>query len=483
MIDDRYGLMGERVPPKEVGAHRRWHDDRGSGTIEFQGVLVVAALLIGAVVGSVVVFPEYTQAALCRITDVVGGGGDCAVDVTADGPPTDEQLQPPVCMLAQTSEGGGVGVDIGFVKLGADWGLQVTEFNDEYHARVTNGASGGVQAEAKGKGGVVDVSASASAELTYQHGDTWIVPKDEWPEFERNAKDYFDQSGWRWLGAGSWWGASEPRPPDVTSHEGGGRAQVAANAKVDRDIEAADPKRGGRITAAGASAQASGSVSVKRERNAQDDSVTWTYTMTGSASAEASVVVAGGSAQVSREGSLSVKRDASGALLEITFDTVARGGVSGTMGLDVELDKTGSGRHAAPHTTSPSFSGGRDSNDVVVTTTVLEITNENREFVEEWLAVRDGGFDAALPMSPVIPSSPSPDDAMLQELYERGKTSRNVYEATDTSSSAGVGVSAGVGGGFEVNGNTGTRQVAEAHFLGSPRANGERPFLPHTKCD
>lgn len=461
-----------------------WRDDRGAGTIEYQGILVVAALLIGAVVSSVFFFPDHAQHAACQVASAFGGDGGCAPVASADGP-TDAELQPGVCMLSQTSSGGGVGLDIGFVTLGGDWKLEVTEFNDEYHATVVNGASAGVKAEAEIASGVVDASVSGSLEGTYQHGDTWIVPKEAWPAFERDARDYFSQSKWRWFGAGNLWGAREPRSPDVTSHQGGAQMEVGAGAKVDVPNEGGDPGKGGSLTGASASASAAGAASVKRETNSVDDTVTWVFSADGRAQAEAGVLVAGAGASISRSGSIAVEYSAADMVVQkITFETVARGGAYADFGLDGEVITQTGGRHAKPDPAKGmSLDGDVDTNDVVVTTTTLEVTRENRAVVEAWLERSNDGWTADLPFEPVIPSAPSEDDALMQELYRSGKTSRTVYDATDTSGSAGVSAKAGVGAGVEISGSEGERHIRSAEFLGSPRADGERPFLANSSCE
>lgn len=470
--------------------------DRGAGTLEYQGILVVGALLVVGVLSAVVVFPDEARSAVCRISSALeGGGGDCASTTADDGPPTDEMLRPGVCMLSATSTTGGGGVSLGFVELGADWGVQVTQYSDgTVHATATNGASAGAKAEAGGDVGAAEASVSAYAGVTYQHGDTWIVPAAEWPEFQRNAEEYFGQTGWRWLGAGSWWGAREPRAPDVTHHEGGAEAALAGGASVGAEMpgggKGGDAKGGGAADdeqlgyeLAGISAEAAGAVKVKHERNGTDGTVTWTYTLEGSASAEGKVVAVEAGAQIGRTGSFAVKRDSSGELVEVTFETVARGGAHVGAGVEVVLDGLEpSGKHDAEKD-SVTYSGGvgNAQDDVVVTTTTLEIDDDNRDLVEDWLAERGGGLLAPIPVSPLVPSAPS-DDPLMQALYEKGKTSRNVYDSSETTAGGGVSVSAGVGAGVEVERGDGSQTVREAEFLGSPRQDGTRPFLPNTMC-
>lgn len=480
-----HGQGEPRRGERDAATRRRRWDDRGAGTIEYQGILVVGALLVVAVVGAALAFPGMTESAVCRVKSAFEGGGACGAVSASGEAPTDEDLRPGVCMLSETSQGGGVGVDIGFVKLGTDWGLQVTEYGGkegEVHATVTNGASAGLQAKVEGEAGAVGASASASVEGTYQHGDTWIVPTEEWPAFKENAEAYFSQSKWRWIGAGTLWGAREPRAPDVTSHRGGATAQVGVNAAVGMESTVEGEDRPGALTVASASAQASAGVTVTREHNALDDTVTWTYAAEGSASAQATVLVGGVGAQASRTGALSVTYDAQMRVRSLSFSTTERAGAYAAFGLDVELETQPPGRHSKPNTYSPSGGGSHDPNDLVVTTTTLDVTRDNRELVEGWLDERFGGAAAELPLTPVVPSSPAPDDAMMQLLYESGKTSRNVYAATDSSGSVGVGVSAGVGGGVEISGTQGERTVRDGQFLGSPREDGVRPFLPNAAC-
>lgn len=456
----------------------RWRDDRGSGTLELQGVLAVAAVLIVAVVGAVAVFPSEASTAVCRVVAAFDGGGACLPGTSASEPLTDEQLKPEVCKLSQTSSSGGGGVEIAIVKLGGDWSVSYSQMsNGEVHATVTNGASAGAQLKAGAEiGPAATAEVSVSGGYTYQLGDTWVYGKEEWPAAKAQMEKYAGQAWLRWAGAGDWWGARPPGPADIRYHEFGAEARVDATAQVGGKLPAQPDGPTPTLELANISAGAGGRVSAQRSDNSKEEKVTWTYSVAGDASASAGVVGMGVSGEVAGTGSLGITRTYDGTLVEVTFETVTQ--TAGSVDVAPNISYTASNGPGNKELGSTA-GGGASATDrtITVTTTTLEVTRENRDLVEAYLS-----SGRVLPaVVPVVPDSPS-DDAWLQHLYERATTSRNVYAASAFEKEMGASVSVGVG--FGVNGSSGeaNETIDTSQFLGSPRTDGKRPFLADADC-
>lgn len=121
--------------------------ERGSGTLEYVGVLGVAAVLIGAVVISTTSIPVqgYVSTWSCRIMEAFGqGGGGCGAMTTADRAPED-WIPPDQCVIEADGSGWTGSIAAGVqADAGGDWLLEQL---DDGTYRITAGVDAGLGAE------------------------------------------------------------------------------------------------------------------------------------------------------------------------------------------------------------------------------------------------------------------------------------------------------------------------------------------------
>lgn len=462
--------------------------DRGASTLETLGIVVVAALLVTGVTFSMAAYPGMITTALCRFTAAVGlGPGGCeGGDSQAEDPVTDDDFRPPVCMLYEESEQYSAEFKVWFFTFGENSGFIVQEFADG-SVRVTAtdgagiGAGGSVSSSTfdagkLGDGDNAGLDIDLGGGVKFSYGDTWVFDdRDQWEEMEEQLDDYLLQQemlkheGGVWAAKSMGW-KEQPKDPEVSyvrtelelSLEAAlGLRDPLGPAGPKGEQEFLDPNVGLTLEA-----KAGGAVIVETNHDTGDQS--WTYEVSGSAAAGAEVVVGQGSVQGAVKGAFTVTRGEDGDVTQLVFQSTREVGVSGGLGNDT-FDQAGG-------------STGRTETDSYVTTTTLDVTDENRDLVDTWLAERnDAGVALTLPFGAMEPRDPS-DDPFLQLMYEEATMSQLTYHNVKDKTEFEAAIKKGWEFGFAVSAENATASLTDANFLGAPGQDGTRVILPDTEC-
>jgi hypothetical protein len=175
-----------------VGPGQRDVADRGSGTIEYLAILLMAGLASGLVVtATAAARPNIVTDTRRLVCAVVGGGCEAAgPDAQAPpaaeagvAPPDDEAFRPPPCLVSEVGEIAAAQVKIAFFTIGDDYGFIERTFVD---GRVTLTAVDGatIGLIKSGSTRIVDIGRlddetqlggklSVSGGLDLKAGDTW----------------------------------------------------------------------------------------------------------------------------------------------------------------------------------------------------------------------------------------------------------------------------------------------------------------------
>lgn len=465
--------------------------DRGAGTAEYLGIVVLAVVLVGAsVVGASTVTPRWAEA-FCRLVAVVeGAGGGGCVAPTVPTQADDEDFHPGVCMLSETSEKYSAEVKIWFFKLSDSSGFIVQEFSDgTVRATLTDGAGIGVSgnlgsktfdAGKLGDGDNAGAEVSLGADLKFEYGSTWqFDSKQQWESMREQLDDYLVQqeqmkgeaalgvSIYNWLTDG--W-VEAPKDPRITYSKITLEAALKASAGTripgtskdeDGNDKLIDPKLG-----VNGSLTAGGSVIVMNDAEAGTKS--YTYELTGKATLGGSMVVGHATGEGSVTGAFTTTYDKDGNLAQIAFKSAYE--IGGNLALGNNTFKSASGKLADGETRS------------VVTTTKLDVTDANRALVEEWIDSNAAGETFTLPFGAMIPERPS-DDPFMQLMYEKAKLSQVSYHNVKDSWEFGAAVKKGWEFGFNVSAEEATATKTDASFLGAPGQDGTRQLVDDAKCN
>ncbi|GAA3944230.1 hypothetical protein GCM10023085_27790 [Actinomadura viridis] len=123
-----------------------------------------------------------------------------------------------------------------------------------------------------------------------------------------------------------------------------------------------------------------------------------------------------------------------------------------------------------------------------ITTDLPLRTDEERMTVLNYLlhpaSGGPGGQTLALTFNDMAPTTdPGPDASPLQRLlYENGKTSKVTSDYDQVNSLWGAGVKLGIKLGLSYATTELSMSANEGHYLGAPRPDGTRPYLPQPEC-
>lgn len=174
----RYGGPGDRALHPAGG-----RGERGSGSLEFVGVVILAAVLVAAAVGATATSSPAARdkiwATICQIT-----GGEC----TPADAPSNEDFKPDDCEIYSAEERLNATVDIAIVRLSGGAALQrVEKSNGEVEITVLDEGRGGVAGGVGGHGKIrfgettlgVDAEVEAAATVGLQGGQTYVFDSHE----------------------------------------------------------------------------------------------------------------------------------------------------------------------------------------------------------------------------------------------------------------------------------------------------------------
>lgn len=468
---------------------RRAGDDTGVGTLEYVGILTLAALLITVSVLGVAGLAPYASSTMCRISAALDGtSGACdtpAVPEASD----DMDFHPGVCMLAQTSEKYSAEVKIWFIKLSDSSGFIVQEFSDgTVRATLTDGAGVGANASLGSKtfdagklgdGDNAGVDVSLGGDLKFEYGSTWNFDSaDQWNSMKGQLDDYLIQqqqlkgegaagySIYLWLTDG--W-VDAPKDPSVTYSKISLEAALKASAgaripgtskDANGNDKLIDPKLG-----VNGSLTAGGSVVVMNDKDSGSKS--YTYELSGKGTLGGSMIVGHATGEGAVTGAFTTTYDKDGNLAQIAFKSSYEIGGSASLGNSTFKAANGSLKEGETRS--------------VVTTTKLDVTDENRAMVQEWIDGNAAGQTFALPFSAMVPDQPS-DDPFMQLMYEQAKLSQVTYHNVKDSWEFGAAVKKGWEFGFNISAEEATATKVDASFLGAPTQDGSRQLVDDALC-
>lgn len=462
--------------------------ERGAGTVENLGVVMVAAILVLALVAGFASFRYADQiaAAFCRVVAAIegGSGASCGTAPLPAGEPTDEDFQPPMCLLNETSESYSSEIKIAFVTVGENSGFIVQQYGEDGPVKLTVtdggslGAEGGIGAKFNIGNLGSETKAGADVDfgggLTFGYGDTWeFESQAEYEEMREQLDTYLIQQeqlkheGGALAIKASGGFVDAPQDPAVSFTTMGleagvdagiGLAEPTGRTDDQGEAEYLDPN-------VGAFLSLDGSGEVITETNYETGEVSYTYQLTGGGELGAQMVAGEGSGELEGTGAFKVTRDSAGEVTGIEFKTVGAGSWGGRLGND----------------TFDQASGGAGTADgsSTMTTTRLEVDDDNRDVVDSWLA--DRGDALRVPLSAVVPDQPS-DDPFEQLLYEQATMSQVEYENIRDGFAFGGAVKLGLGLGFSISAEEATATAADAWFLGAPGTDGARSLVDDTEC-
>ncbi|UZN02143.1 hypothetical protein [Cellulomonas sp. S1-8] len=464
--------------------------ERGTGTVEYIGILVLAAVLITASVGGASSVTPHAAAAVCRLMAALEGAGTGGCDAPAPVTQADDaDYHPGVCMLAETSEKYSAEVKIWFFKVSDSSGFIVQEFSDgTVRATLTDGAGIGASgnlgsktfdAGKLGDGDNAGAEVSLGAGLKFEYGSTWQFDSaEQWESMRGQLDDYLVQqqqltgegaagvSLYLWLTDG--W-VEAPKDPRITYGKITLEAALKASAGTripgtskdeNGDDKLIDPQLG-----VNGSLTAGGSVIVMNDAVAGTKS--YTYELTGKATLGGSMVVGHATGEGAVTGAFTTTYDKDGNLSQIAFKSQYE--IGGSAALGNSTFKSAGGKLQEGETRS------------VVTTTKLDVTAENRAMVQEWIDDSATGATFTLPFAAMVPENPS-DDPFMQLMYEQAKLSQVEYHNVKDSWEFGAAVKKGWEFGFNVTAEEATATKVEAAFLGAPTQDGSRQLVEDTLC-
>ena len=163
--------------------------ERGQGSLESLGVVILAAVLVAATVGAVTFsstpFEASVKYQICKLVNIADGGGDCQTPEEAAQEEAEERLPDEPCVIGSTGGSAEVGGSFLFVSASTGKEFLVEELSDGTF-KITEVDKGAIGLTAGAPGAEVGItldgvkygwgaSASAEAMLAGKKGETWYA--------------------------------------------------------------------------------------------------------------------------------------------------------------------------------------------------------------------------------------------------------------------------------------------------------------------
>ncbi|GAA1561539.1 hypothetical protein GCM10009678_50500 [Actinomadura kijaniata] len=477
----------------------RLRRDSGEGSVSYITVILLIALVTGAVVVAGIggLIGESIRDALCRVINA----GDLSKCETRH-----DRAFKPGCTTQLAVDGYSGTIDVLIFRVGRDYQfMRTTSINPATGQRTvritaikggTAGVGTGVGVGFNAKNLNVGADASADASLRLGVGDAWEftgpnADKDA-DKFESDIREQFSIDAVKenggllgQVGGGIYDAFAGPdiRSPDVRRYEG--ELNLNGTLAVGLGLGPKDPKdppkgsrhyeyegrhrkptwrdkageydtRGSDGFSPNARAWVSidGTEKIIYEENKKTGDTTLTMLLAGAASYGEQHVVDGNQGQRTAVGAMSFTKDRDGKLKSVTF-------------------------------TQTHIVDGRTT---IITTEVPLKTDADRQAVLDHLSNPFGGGPAGrmltLTWDDMAPTeAPGPNaDPLKQLIHREGKTSRVDYASSQNNEEYGASIKLGLklGGNFGIS-NT-NRDVQSAQYLGAPQANGQRPYKRFPEC-
>lgn len=444
--------------------------ERGAGTLEYLGAVLVAAIIAIALLATQQ-GPHIAAAvdrAVCSVTSMApGGSGSCETR----GDPGDfgaPDFEPDQCTVSTAGQSEKVDVSIAIIDGGGSHGVQIAEIRHsdgtvEYAVSQTGeGNIGvGIGIGGKGEGGKDKPGAELSGDLSisgsYSGGPTYTVDSLEQAQQvqQQLMGNPFADVGMEPTSETTTWGGTAEGSIDLGialggDDEGGSGGQAQPGQDADQ---------------AGLSGALNGSHQYSTTVNA-DGTTVYTTSWAGEIKGEGNAMGAGGAAGTwSGSTSIQVTRDPDGQITQITFETVTEGGSSLTIGGN-EVGSTGA------------------LNQDTVTTHSLDVTGQNRDIVEQWLGSQAAGenYMGLAPFSTMLwDGTQQSSDPMQNLLFQEAQITQVSMDKWESSSTIGGEIKWGVKLGASYTYTDSEGNVVDAQYAGAP-TGGQRPWHNMEVC-
>lgn len=437
---------------------QRVQRDAGQTSAEYLGMVVVVALLVGALAASGLAagLADSLRAAICEIT-----GTSCPVDVG-------QSFEPESCVVASSERRVDASVKVTFVKVGGSEGyVREERSNGEIHVTWVTDGSAGLTAGAGVQGGIrIDGdgvrgggSASVDVEIGAVASQTWVFTDPA--EADRYIRGQRDEAIRRHTGPiGSIdrfvRGSEDMRTPDIVAFDvtaGGGAGAGAGFGPADAEV------------GVDASAVIGGT------RDMRTGETTLYIKADGSISGEAGVLL-GVSGSEGGGAVVALTLDADNQPKTLTVTSTRESGRGGLLeGSGYTLDDLGRDLGEASISV-----GGEDTRTVVVTSELDLRDAANRRAAMDFVTAAGG---AALPGGAQRLADAA---AGLQgRLLDNGTISATEHEGQTTGLGAAAEVALGPKLGFDVGYDSRDAALTGAAFLDRGPGGG-RVFVPWTSC-
>lgn len=488
----RAGGSGATTPPA------RHADQRGAGSLELVGIVIVAAILVTVLTATVAArdpqVRETIWAQICKIT-----GGSCPPGEA----PTQQAYKPANCETYSSERSVRGVVDVAFVRLGGGGAVQRTELSDgTIDITLLGEGRGGLVASAGGRAEFEFGSSSLKAQLEaeaaitggYANGDTYtFTDRDQADAFQ----GYLERELAEDVAAGTnpvlgltnslvEWATGEEPP----TNSGVQKTYV----RYDLTEEASASASAG----FGSGAEVSGSYMVAKGSeydrgqdpdDSSDDLQTDFYQVDWSAAAQAGlppVYTVGGSHEAS--GIVKVVRDVDGEPLRVEIIDRSTGSLE-VGGVLSDGSFSPLGEPGQKPSTLESFGidiDGSSTNSVVVNQRLDLDTPEKRAAFDAWFNWSNG-LDTALESTVPGVDSPGGDNVVRGEDFaaligQEGKVSVIEYDGDTFGLGAALELGLGLKLGVDVGTEEKSSEAVKASYLGAPASDGTRPVYDLPEC-
>lgn len=482
-------------------------DDRGATSADYLGTLVVIAAIIGALSGTEIggkVF-EGIQVAICRIA----GGGDCAGGGPQDeagaddAPRTDKDFEPQLCNTANSEDKAGSEIKIGWFTLGNEYGFQQKEFRTpdgetRVYLTFTDAASVGAKGSKPGlkigKLGTEKVELAGGIKVT--NGDTWIFDSPEDAESFRD--DLEELKAWEYsmkygggMGGPNIYGSYKWAEKHEEIERKLGQQHISFG-RIGLEGSADLALKKAKVDEGALSAELGGKFRIAPEATVTNNNAskppTRSYTYQFQLEYAAGAKIGAGPAETKleggqvRTGTMTVTRyeDGSLARVDMTQSVETKGSDSGKItvgGGDNKGSAQGSEKDRTIETTTNSlvFPPGDGPGGA---------TKADRDVAESWL---DGNGDNTAPFTYLFgdqapTKQPGADDPFGRLMYDKGVSSRTEHTGITDAQEYGFEVNLGLSLGAKVVLESSEQRLESAEFLGAPKPDGTRSYLPYSYC-
>lgn len=480
---------GHFVPSRVMWERSR--TDRGTSTVEYIAMILVAALVISAVT---LVIPnpvgDGAKAAICKIFNAVSGGNaDCGRKTFNYKPPT------AACVTGQDSNKVGASVTAFSVKIGDSFQLLRIKTADGREKVVVVpadfklGAVGkeGLQFNVGGKDYGLHAGGKVEGAIGFKYGDTWSFANG------KDADDFVNDMKWDWgrreaehLSPALWvfdkvtgW-KPNTRDPDTRQWDVSAEGLANFGAQFGNPTETNGEKS---VTDIGTGIEVEGKVGdgisiIKDDHNPTNPNdpayprTSVVFNVQGNIKGGGKVLGLGPSGSTSYVGQTKVTRDSNGKLVSITWVTTH--------------DEASSDGYKIPGKNNASDKSS--DKKVTTTTTTVNFDDSNRAIGDQW--IHDNAFIMPLqtvrnafdPSGSYTTTDPGPGASAFDQLvYNQGVVSKNTY-AGDVDE-LGIGAEAGEGltFGIDLSYEHDQSHLVDSQYLDAPQ-NGQRNFVQWPEC-